>query len=213
MSRSRLIRLSLALLIYTLIITQITMAMNDPIIETVTITETEYIEVPVIVYEPIIVESRNPWLRNIPLSEELQEYTYDLCLEYEISYDLFLSLMRTESNFNLDAINKNTNGTIDIGICQINENTKPLAEKLAGRELDLFNPKDNILAAILVFDNYRSQLINKGYTSQEDLFEVTLLAYNRGVVGSENYIASRGTHRSSYVKKVLEYKIKLESGE
>jgi hypothetical protein len=55
---------------------------------------------------------------NIELSEELQEYTYAMCLNYGIvdHYELVLAMMWHESNFTPDVISR----TNDYGIMQIN---------------------------------------------------------------------------------------------
>lgn len=158
--------------------------------------------------EEIVTEEL--WLRNVGLSHELQEYTWQIAEEYGIAYDLLISIMYHESKFNIKALGKNNNGTTDISLMQINSMNQKWVNQLAGRKLDLWNPKDNILAGALIFNDYRNYWINKGITDQETLFEKTLLSYNRGVNGSNKYIATRGTHRSDYVLKILNYKIKVE---
>lgn len=202
------------LLLYTMLVVQIVHAFKKPEV----ITEYIKVEVPVVQevveeVEVVINEAVNEkeWLRNIPLSEELQKHTWDLANKYDLSYDMILAIMKQESNFNPKATNKNTNGSQDSGIMQINSVNRNYVSELAGRKLDLFNTKDNVLAGVLILNQYRHNLIDKGITSQEELFERLLLSYNRGIGGGSKYIANRGTARSDYVKKVLNYKIQLES--
>lgn len=214
------------ILTYTLLVTQVALATRPP--EVKLIKEVEYIEVEVPIIKEVevptpikvqqgkdnIVQAEKPkkeWLRDVKLSEELQKYTYDLCQEYNISYDLIIAIMYLESRFNPKAINNtNTNNTTDQGLMQINSCNWEWVDELAGRDLDLNKPKDNILAGILIFDNFRTYWINKGYTSQEELFTLTLLSYNRGAYGASKYIENNSPYDNSYVDKVLEYKNMIE---
>lgn len=193
------------LLIYTLLIAQLTHALTSPVV----VTEYIEVEVPVIVYEQTaneIPKEDKEWLRNIPLSEELQEYTWNLANEYGLSYDLVIAVMKQESNFNPNLISK----TKDYGLTQVNKvNHNRLKQEL--KITDFLDPKQNIQAGVFILNECRNYWMNKGITSQEELFERMLLSFNRGINGSNKYIVSRGTHRSDYVKKVLNYKIQLET--
>jgi len=55
-------------------------------------------------------------LYDVPLSEELQHYTQDLCKQYNVSFPLVLAIMTKESTFRPDVVS----GTDDYGIMQIN---------------------------------------------------------------------------------------------
>ena len=61
-------------------------------------------------------------------------------LKYSLSPDLLKSVGRTESGFIVDAVNVNSNGTIDRGIMQIN--SVHLTDDLTAE--DLFDPEINI---------------------------------------------------------------------
>lgn len=39
---------------------------------------------------------------NVPLADDLQEYTQDLCNEYGVQYELVLALMSAESGYRMD---------------------------------------------------------------------------------------------------------------
>ena len=40
-----------------------------------------------------------PYSRDIPLSDELQQYTYETATKYGVNYDLMLAIMQTESQY------------------------------------------------------------------------------------------------------------------
>lgn len=140
---------------------------------------------------------------DIPLDEELQHYIYDLCEEYDIEYELFLALIHHESKFDNNAIGKNRTST-DHGLTQINSRNEKWINELAGREMDITNEKDNILAGMLIYNHYKTYWKDKGYDGLE-LQQRVLLSYNRGLSGSKKYIASRGLN-AGYIRKVMESK-------
>jgi hypothetical protein len=81
----------------------------------------------------------------IPLSRELQEYTFAQCLENGLSYELVLALMWRESRFQITAVGYNQNGTQDSGVMQINDvNRGWLLSELG--ITDLMDPRQNIAA-------------------------------------------------------------------
>ena len=63
---------------------------------------------------------------------------------FSIEPQLLKSIAKVESNFNPNAVNLNTNGSMDIGIMQINSIHLPLLSKLGIQQKDLFNPRINI---------------------------------------------------------------------
>lgn len=83
--------------------------------------------------------------QHIPLSYELQEFTFNKCKERGLEYELVLAIMWRESRFKINAVNYNSNGTCDNGIMQINDvNRKWLREKYG--ITDLMDPYQNINA-------------------------------------------------------------------
>jgi soluble lytic murein transglycosylase-like protein len=81
----------------------------------------------------------------IPLSRELQEYTFAQCVENGLSYELVLALMWRESRFQVTAVGYNRNGTRDNGVMQINDvNRGWLLSELG--ITDLMDPRQNIAA-------------------------------------------------------------------
>lgn len=134
-------------------------------------------------------------LYDIPLSEELQQYTFYICRHYDISeyYEMVLALMWHESDFTVDAISS----TDDYGLMQINKcNHKDLQENLG--IVDILDPQSNIDGGVYIL----STLIEK----YEDMHKV-LMAYNMGPSKAREHW-SNGTYTSKY-SRAVESKIDL----
>lgn len=142
---------------------------------------------------PYIIEEKNTHpIYDIPLSEELQKYVYEISLEYEIDHKLLLSIMWVETGgtFKLDLISK----TNDYGLMQINKsNHKWLSN--AGLD-DMLDPYDNIRAGAIILGG----LVEKYGNSHQ-----ALMAYNFGEGGMKKVM--RNGHQSSrYSRRVFEIK-------
>lgn len=130
-----------------------------------------------------------PIFYDIPLSVELQEYTQKVCRQYNVSYELVLAVMATESSFQVDAVNGKSHG-----LMQIHEiNFANLTDKLSIS--DFAEPHNNILAGV-----YMLAQLNAKY----DSLHLVLTAYNRGENGL-NRMLDEGVTESSYSRKVIEY--------
>ena len=81
---------------------------------------------------------------NIPLSKELQQFTYEKCLEYDVDYLMALGLMDAESDFQVDAISP----TDDYGIMQINKENHDYLNDAFNKEIDFLDAKQNIEAGV-----------------------------------------------------------------
>lgn len=92
---------------------------------------------------------------DIPLSPDLQSYTYWSCIHAGVDYELFLKLISHESGFQIDAIGYNSNGTTDHGLCQIN--TINHGWLLRDYGLDVNIPKQNIQAGILILSMWQEE--------------------------------------------------------
>lgn len=78
---------------------------------------------PAEVMEVIVDEETTESVREItaeePYSGVCAEW-YDLVAQYEWDVNIVLSIMKAESNCNPEAVNYNTNGTVDTGLMQLN---------------------------------------------------------------------------------------------
>jgi len=141
-------------------------------------------------------EEETPTARiyDIPLTEELQEYTFTLCEEYGVDYEMVLALMNRESEYKAGVISK----TGDYGIMQINKvNHEWLREKLG--ITDFLDPEQNIRCGIYML----ADLMKK----YDDPHRV-LMAYNMGERGAREYVA-KGNTSSAYSRYIMQLRDKL----
>ena len=137
---------------------------------------------------------------DIPLDKDIQKYLFDKCKEYNVPYDLALGVIKVESNFNPSLIHKNSNGSRDYGLFQINTiNHKWLSEELG--ITDFLNPYQNIDAGVYML----SQLLKK-YDDEH----IVLMSYNMGERAAKNLV-SKGIDSSRYSRKVIETKEELKN--
>lgn len=138
----------------------------------------------------------NPTVRiyDIPLSEELQAFTFNLCEEYGVDYEMVLAIMDKESDYTASAISKSS----DYGIMQINKiNHKWLTEEL--EVTDFLDPEQNIRCGIYML----ADLMKK----YDDPHRV-LMAYNMGERGAREYVA-KGHTSSAYSRYIMQLRDKL----
>lgn len=151
-----------------------------------------------------------PYDINLPV--EIQQYIWELCGEYEISYELVLSVIYNESKFNTNAKNVNRNGTVDRGLMQINSQYEKDHAKNAGvQNFNPYNPYQNVKVGINVLASDRNYWRSKGL-SEESVYVYTILSYNKGRQGAKNYIEKYQIENNEYIQKVSQYKYKIESG-
>lgn len=125
---------------------------------------------------------------DIPLSEELQKYTFNLCEENELDYELVLAIMDQESDYQEEIISS----TNDYGIMQINKvNHSWLEDKLNIN--DFLDVKQNILAGIYII---------KDLATRYDDEHKILMAYNMGEYGAQKKW-EQGITSSSYSRQVV----------
>ena len=146
----------------------------------------------------------------ISLDRKAKEYLYEKCIENDFSYEYLLLIAYVESRHNPKAINYNKNGTVDKGLFQLNSVNKQWLEKELSRKLNLHNAYDNI-DAVITYLNYSREYWSKYDLSEEKLFDMITLSYNKGIGGAKKYLnVEAGQCKVDYLVKVFEYKIKLE---
>lgn len=140
---------------------------------------------------PIQYSAAEMPIYDIPLSEELQRYTYERCVFYNCveHYEIVLAIMWQESNYRPDLISS----TDDYGIMQINKCNHEFLKKNLGI-VDMLDAKDNIDAGTYII----SCLLSKYETPHE-----ALMAYNMGSVGAAK-CWDRGIYTSFYSESVIE---------
>lgn len=129
------------------------------------------------------------YLEEVPLSKELQLYTYNKCQEYNLRYSLVLAIMWRESGFNPNALGYNKwNDTYDSGLMQINDCNKGWLAEQCGIT-DLFDPYQCIDAGTEILH----RLSHNGEHGM-------LMAYQYGEAGMKKQIAKGVTTNSSIEK-------------
>lgn len=144
------------------------------------------------------VSAASPVTYNIPLDAALQEYAYNLCVDYCIPehYELVLAIMWQESNFEADAVSS----TDDYGLMQINKVNHGWLRDELGVD-DFLDEHQNIHAGIYTI----SKLIHK-YGNDDK----ALMAYNMGERGAASYWEA-GIYSTSYSNSVIAKRAAIEA--
>ena len=139
-------------------------------------------------------QASTPYKRDIPLSDELQRFTYEIATEYGVNYDLMLAIMQTESQFK-NVISDNGE---DIGLCQINTVNAEWLYTDYGIN-NLLDEKQNIKACAIILSKLQEQFSNESHV---------VMAYNLGAGKAQKYISSGKI--TEYTEKVYENKGEIE---
>lgn len=109
-----------------------------------TVTVTKTIEVPVHETDGLPQETE-VFLFDVPLSDSLQRYIYEICADEGVPVTLALAMIEHESGFNPEVVSS----TNDYGLMQINAiNHEWLEEKY--RTADFLNPYQNAFCGITI---------------------------------------------------------------
>lgn len=142
----------------------------------------ESIKMKKIVYVDFISEEIEIEQENIHkyqfLPAELSDYIVRMCAELEIDSDLAVAILMQENpEINLDAIHRNENGTMDLGLWQLND--KYLYTTFANNfwkfenvELNAFDWKHNTFIALHQIEWLQSRL---------KIFDDVVMGYNAGI--------------------------------
>lgn len=144
---------------------------------------------------------------DLPITKEQQKFIVDLCKEVDLSFELVISIMKIESNFQTDLVSE----TSDFGIMQLNSKNHKFFAKLSGLETyNVYDFYDNVTMGVNYLVYLRDNLIKQGITNQEDLTIYLLNSYNMGEMGFKKYIKRTGMITRVYDQKIIEYKGRLE---
>jgi soluble lytic murein transglycosylase-like protein len=148
---------------------------------------------------------------DLPISEDLQRLVWDLSKQYGIQYELILSIMKTESDFNPKAVSYDSSS---MGLMQINiYNTfYGNAETLGIKNADVFNPVHNIEVGAYILSQRRDSMQELGY-SGDSLVNATIMAYRYGIGGARSRLKSNSALNYKYVKSVLNFRDSLLKGD
>ena len=129
--------------------------------------------------------------------EEIQAYTYQLCVQYDISYPLVVAVIERESGYRYDALGDNGKSK---GYMQIYEKWHKKRMDKLGCD-DLLDPYQNILVGI----DFLAELIGKYETTEK-----ALAAYNCGEAGAKKYLWDKGIYIYEYNKGIMERMKEIE---
>ena len=168
----------------------------ETITQTVEVPVYETVEVPV--YETVELstdESELPtdasdvFLYDVPLSDSLQRYLYEICADEGVPVTLVLAMIEYESGFDPEAVSQ----TDDYGLMQINAaNHEWLNEEY--RCADMMNPYQNVFCGVSIISSYIERY-------DGDLTKA-LMAYNMGDPGAQE-AWSNGVTSTSYAADIL----------
>lgn len=138
---------------------------------------------------------------DVSLSSKLQDYTYEVCQEYGVDFDLVIAIMDGESEYEIKALGINNNGTTDHGLMQINSgNHEWLKEELG--ITDFFDPEQNILCGVFMLADIMER--------HDDVHEI-LMSYNMGEKRMRE-LKREGVYSSKYSRKVVKRMNTLKEG-
>lgn len=156
-----------------------------PTPETVTVTKT--VEVPV--YKSnVLVDTAEVFLFDVPLSESLQRYIYEICADENVPVTLVMAMIEHESGFDPEAVSP----TDDYGLMQINAvNHEWLKEEY--RCADMMNPYQNVFCGISIISSY---------IDKYGELDKALMAYNMGNYGAQK-AWKNGVTSIAYSEEIL----------
>lgn len=135
---------------------------------------------------------------DVPLDEDLQDYIFLTCLEYNVPPRIVFAMIWRESNYNPNCVGDSGNS---LGLMQIQQRFHSERMKKLGCT-DLRDPYQNILVGV----DFLSELINRGKG-----LEWALMGYNGGASYANRKAAAGEV--SKYAVSVMEKSRSLETYE
>jgi soluble lytic murein transglycosylase-like protein len=149
---------------------------------------------------------KRPNYPDIPLSDSTLDYLWSKSQETNFAYSYLLALAKTESEFNP----KEKSSTHDHGLYQIHKPTdKFIAKELGLEQYNLYDPITNIDFAVFYLSYLRDYWRAQG-VSEEEVFDLVTISYNRGIEGCKRYLQHHSTEDNTYLRAVLKNKNTLE---
>lgn len=159
--------------------------LTTPTQETITVTKT--VEVPA--YKSnVLVDTADVFLFDVPLSDSLQRYIYEICADENVPVTLVMAMIEHESGFDPEAVSP----TDDYGLMQINVvNHEWLKEEY--RCADMMNPYQNVFCGISIISSY---------IDKYGELDKALMAYNMGNYGAQK-AWKNGVTSIAYSEEIL----------
>lgn len=159
--------------------------LTTPTQETITVTKT--VEVPA--YKSnVLVDTADVFLFDVPLSDSLQRYIYEICADENVPVTLVMAMIEHESGFDPEAVSP----TDDYGLMQINAvNHEWLKEEY--RCADMMNPYQNVFCGISIISSY---------IDKYGELDKALMAYSMGNYGAQK-AWKNGVTSIAYSEEIL----------
>lgn len=159
--------------------------LTTPPQETITVTKT--VEVPA--YKSnVLVDTADVFLFDVPLSDSLQRYIYEICADENVPVTLVMAMIEHESGFDPEAVSP----TDDYGLMQINAvNHEWLKEEY--RCANMMNPYQNVFCGISIISSY---------IDKYGELDKALMAYNMGNYGAQK-AWKNGVTSIAYSEEIL----------
>lgn len=159
--------------------------LTTPPQETITVTKT--VEVPA--YKSnVLVDTADVFLFDVPLSDSLQRYIYEICADENVPVTLVMAMIEHESGFDPEAVSP----TDDYGLMQINAvNHEWLKEEY--RCADMMNPYQNVFCGISIISSY---------IDKYGELDKALMTYNMGNYGAQK-AWKNGVTSIAYSEEIL----------
>lgn len=159
--------------------------LTTPPQETITVTKT--VEVPAC-KSNVLVDTADVFLFDVPLSDSLQRYIYEICADENVPVTLVMAMIEYESGFDPEAVSP----TDDYGLMQINAvNHEWLKEEY--RCADMMNPYQNVFCGISIISSY---------IDKYGELDKALMAYNMGNYGAQK-AWKNGVTSIAYSEEIL----------
>lgn len=142
------------------------------------------------IYYEYYYDPRTQKYEQIALSKEWQEYTYQMCVKYEVPYEIVLALMGTETGWDVNIGVSDNKLYYGIGMVHIEYNE----EYLKKYDINLCTPRGGIEAVCFII----SQKLN----IFNDI-DKAMIAYNHGNGGAQK-LFSQGIYSTAYTRRVHE---------
>lgn len=162
---------------------------SPEIVRTETITIIDTVEVPVYKSDKL-PENADVFLYDVPLSEYLQRYIYEICADKNVPVTLIMAMIDHESRFNAEVVSS----TEDYGLMQINSVNHDWLEA-EHRCADMLNPYQNVYCGITIISSYIEKY--------EGDYGKALMAYNMGDYGARK-AWNDGITSTKYSTSILE---------
>lgn len=159
--------------------------LTTPPQETITVTKT--VEVPA--YKSnVLVDTADIFLFDVPLSDSLQRYIYEICADENVPVTLVMAMIEHESGFDPEAVSP----TDDYGLMQINAVNHEW-HKEEYRCADMMNPYQNVFCGISIISSY---------IDKYGELDKALMAYNMGNYGAQK-AWKNGVTSIAYSEEIL----------